>query len=94
MRRVIERPPEGAAWGGADMEHSLKARIARMERAIQRLPAPAVAGQSPVLLLASRLAGWGVERAPNESLAETPARAMGISIRELRAKLWLLAGGS
>jgi hypothetical protein len=34
----------------------------------------------------------GVERAPNESLAETPARAMGISIRDLRAKLWVLAG--
>jgi hypothetical protein len=29
---------------------------------------------------------------PNESLAETTARAMGISVRDLRAKLELLAG--
>ena len=76
------------------VNHRLKSRIARIERSIQRLPAPVVPGQSPVLLLASRLAGWGVERAPNESLAETTARAMGIGVRELRAKLELLAGGS
>jgi hypothetical protein len=36
----------------------------------------------------------GVERGPNESLAETTARAMGITVRELRATLELLAGGS
>jgi hypothetical protein len=34
----------------------------------------------------------GVERGPNESLAETTARAMAISVQELRAKLSLLAG--
>src|ERR1035437_6686163 len=82
MRRVIERPPEGAAWGGADMEHSLKARIARMERAIQRLPAPAVAGQSPVLLLASRLAA-------RESNAD-PTR---VWLRRLRGR-WGSASGT
>jgi hypothetical protein len=27
-------------------------------------------------------------------LAETTARAMGIGVRDLRAKLWLLAGSS
>jgi hypothetical protein len=31
----------------------------------------------------------GIERGPNESLAETTARAMGITVRELRAKLWV-----
>ena len=36
----------------------------------------------------------GIERRPSESLAETTARAMGIGVRELRAKLELLAGGS
>jgi hypothetical protein len=36
----------------------------------------------------------GVERGPNESLAETTARAMGIGVRDLRAKLWVLAGNS
>ena len=33
----------------------------------------------------------GIERGPDESLAETTARAMGISVRDLRAKLELLA---
>jgi hypothetical protein len=45
-----------------------------------------------VLLLASRLAAWGIERGANESLAETTARAMGISVRELRAEFWRRAG--
>ena len=49
-----------------------------------RLPAPAVPGRDPVLLLASRLAAMGIERGPTESLAETVARAMGIDGRDLR----------
>jgi hypothetical protein len=53
-----------------------------------------VADHSAALLFASVLAVWGVERGSNESLAETTARAMGISVRELRGRLWLLAGGS
>ena len=77
----------------AEMHTRLKSRIAWIEKAIPRLPAHRVA-DSAALLLASRLAAWGIERGPNESLAETTARAMGINIRELRAKLWLLAGGS
>jgi hypothetical protein len=36
----------------------------------------------------------GIERGPTESLAETIARAMGISVTNLRAKLWLMANGS
>jgi hypothetical protein len=47
-----------------------------------------------MLLLASRLASWGIERGPNESLAETTARAMGISVRELRAESQRRAGYS
>ena len=53
-----------------------------------------VPGPSPALLLASRLAAMGIERGPSESLADTTARAMGISFGELRAKLWVIAGGS
>jgi hypothetical protein len=34
------------------------------------------------------------ERGPNESLAETTARAMGISVREFRAELWRRAGNA
>ena len=76
------------------MHSRLKSRIDRVEKAIARVPKPAVVGESPALLLASRLAAWGIERGPNESLAETTARAMGISVRDLRAKLELLAGRS
>jgi hypothetical protein len=43
---------------------------------------------------ASRLAAMGIERGPTESLAETIAGAMGIGVKELRAKLRVLAGGS
>jgi len=53
-----------------------------------------VLDQSPALLLASRLAAMGIERGPTESLAETVTRAMGISMRDLPAKLWQLANRS
>ena len=76
------------------MQSTLKSRLARREKAVRSSPAPAVSGQSPALLLASRLAAMGIERGPSESLADTTARAMGISVGELRAKLWLLAGRS
>ena len=76
------------------MDSRLKSRIDRVEEAIARVPKPTVPGGSPALLFASWLAAWGVERGPNESLAETTARAMGITVRELRAKLWVLAGSA
>jgi hypothetical protein len=76
------------------MQSKLKSRLAILETTMRKLPPPTVPSQSPVLLLASRLAAMGIERGPSESLADTTARAMGIDARELRAKLWLLAGGS
>jgi hypothetical protein len=76
------------------MHSRLKSRIDRIEGAIARVLMPTVPGESPVLLLASRLAARGVERGPDESLAETTARAMGIGVRELRARLWVLAGNA
>jgi len=76
------------------MQSKLKSRLALLEKAMRKLPPPAVPGPSPALLLASRLAEMGIERGPSESLADTTARAMGISIVQLRAKLWLVAGGS
>jgi hypothetical protein len=76
------------------MQSKLKSRLALLEKAMRRVAPPAVPCESPALLLASRLAAMGVERGPNESLAETTARAMGITVRELRATLELLAGGS
>ena len=76
------------------MQSKLNSRLATLEKAIRKPQAPTVFGQPPALLLAARLAAMGVERAPNESLAETTARAMGITVRELRAKLWVLAGSA
>ena len=76
------------------MQSKLKSRLAILEKAMRRLPAPTVGDESPALLLASRLAAMGFERGPTESLAETTARAMGITVRELRAKLWVLAGSA
>jgi hypothetical protein len=76
------------------MHTRLKSRVARIEKAIPRLRAPKVADHSAALLIASQLAALGIERGSNESLAETTARAMGISLRELRAELWRCAGGS
>src|ERR1035438_1797048 len=81
------------AGGGADMHSRLKFRIDRVEKAIAKVLKPAVVGESPALLLASRLAAMGFERGPNESLAETTARAMGISPRELRAEFQRRAAG-
>jgi hypothetical protein len=76
------------------MQSKLKTRLALLEKAMRKLPPPAVTGPSPALLLASRLAALGIERGPTESLADTTARAMGISVGELRAKLWVIAGRS
>jgi hypothetical protein len=76
------------------MHSRLKFRIDRVEKAIARVLKPTVPGESPALLLASRLAAMGIERGPNESLAETTARAMGISVREFRAELWRRAGNA
>jgi hypothetical protein len=76
------------------MQSKLKSRLATLEKAMRKPPAPTVPGQSAVPLLASRLAAWGVERGPNESLAETTARAFGISPRELRAEFQRRAGGA
>jgi hypothetical protein len=76
------------------MQSKLKSRLALLEKAMRKPPAPTVFSQSPALLLAARLAAMGIERGPNESLAETTARAMGITVRELRAKLWVLAGSA
>ena len=76
------------------MQSKLKSRLVTLENAMRKLPPPAVPGPSPAVLLASRLAAMGIERGPTESLADTTARAMGISGGELRAKLWVIAGGS
>ena len=51
------------------------------------------AGPSAAEIIAERLARMGIVRGPNESLAETPARAMGIRVQEFRAELQRRAAG-
>jgi hypothetical protein len=73
------------------MHARLKSRIARIEKA---LPKPARERVEPAApLIAAWLAARGFLPGPNESLAETWARAMGISSRQLRAELHLRAAG-
>ena len=72
------------------MHSKLKSRIADLERAVRKLP-PELPGDSGASVIAARLARWGIVRAENESLAETTARALGMSTRELRAELELRA---
>lgn len=50
-------------------------------------------GPSGTDALAGTLARFGIVRGQNESLAETTARAMGLSSRELRAELQQRAAG-
>jgi len=51
------------------------------------------AGPSAAEVIGARLAALGIVRGPNESLAETTARAMGLSVREFRAELQRRAAG-
>jgi len=74
------------------MRAGIKTRLDRIERALPR-PRPA-AVQSAVPVLKQWLEAFGVIREANESLAETVARAMGISPAELRRHLVLRAAGS
>jgi hypothetical protein len=73
------------------MRATLKHRLDRIEKAI---PKPAAAARESVAPeIARRLAAMGIVRRNEESLAETTARAMGISPRELRRELTLRAYG-
>jgi hypothetical protein len=67
------------------MHASLKSRLARIEKALPKPAPPRI--ESPAPLIAARLPAMGVERLPMESLAETWARALGISCAQLRADL-------
>ena len=75
------------------MHSKLKSRVAELERA-GRKPTPVVPDESPTPMIAGWLAEWGIVRGENESLAETTARAMGITSRELRALLEFRAAGA
>ena len=73
------------------MRATLKHRLDRIERAMPKqatAPCP-----SPAAEIKQGLAAWEIVPGPSESLAETWARAMGISCSQLRAQLQLRAGG-
>lgn len=72
------------------MRATLKHRLDRIEKA---MPKPAPARQSMAPEIERRLAAVGIVRGPEETLAETMARAMGIGPQELRRRLILLAHG-
>ena len=67
----------------------MKPIIRRLQKLEQRLPPPAPALSGPPVheLIADGLARAGFARGENESLAETLARCLGITPRELRVRL-------
>ena len=67
----------------------LEARFGSMAEATHTAAVP-----SGAAVIAQNLASLGIVREPNESLAETTARAMGLSIPELRSELLQIAVGS
>jgi hypothetical protein len=73
----------------------MKTIIRRLQRLEQRLPTPtpAPSGPSAVERIGEWLARIGIVRGETESLAETTARALGITVSELRVYLQHGAAG-
>ena len=70
------------------MRQSLHKRLARLEQDIQARQASARPESSNhIEMIRGRLRAWGVEQQPEESLAMTLCRAMGIIGSELRHRL-------
>jgi hypothetical protein len=73
---------------GCSVKKNLYTRIEVLERASAAArPGQQIGGQSPVEKLRANLHAQGIEQGPKESLAETTARALGISCAELKAQL-------
>src|SRR5262245_49067366 len=68
------------------MRSRLEERLRKLEKAFPMNPVVEPC-RAPVAELAAKLAARGFVRGPNESLAETLARALGISCQELRSRL-------
>jgi hypothetical protein len=70
------------------MRTSLHKRLARLEQDVQARRASAKPESSDhIEMIRGWLRAWGVEQQPEESLAMTLCRAMGISGAELRHRL-------
>ena len=68
------------------MRSRLKERLRKLEMALA-INLAAESCPSPAAEIAARIAAWGFVPGPCESLAETLARAFGISCRELHSQL-------
>ena len=78
------------------MKAKLHARIGGLEqayRAVLQTRKPADQGPSAVETIRSYLEACGIEQEGNESLAEAYARALGITSRELHARMSECAAG-
>ncbi len=73
----------------------MKPILRRIQELERRLPPPAPAPSGPpfIEVIEAELARVGWVRGKNESLAETFARYLGITVRELRARLQRRAAG-
>jgi hypothetical protein len=74
------------------MRQSLHKRLARLEQDVQACRASAKPESSDhIELIRGWLRAWGVEQQPEERMAETLSRALGIHPVELRDRLRRLA---
>lgn len=79
---------------GSSQSGGMRQRIYKESEALERIEASALQaracrnGPSGVAVLREPLSGYGIEQLPGESLAETVARASGISASELKDLLW------
>jgi len=69
------------------MKSSLHKRLAKLEHDVQARRASVSPASNAIEIIRGWLRGRGVEQQPEESLAETFARALGISSVELRERL-------
>ena len=78
------------------MNHNLQKRLQNLEKinagALRIQAEQATSGPSGPEIIREYLRAHGIEQQPHESLAETTARAMGISSQELDRQLRLRAG--
>jgi hypothetical protein len=78
------------------VKHTLQRRLHNLEKinavALRTQAEQATSGPSGPEIIREYLRAHGIEQQPYESLAETTARAMGISSQELDRQLRLRAG--
>jgi len=76
------------------VKHSIQKRLQSLEKinAFALKPRTAPSGPSVAEIIRERLRTLGIEQGPKESLAETTARAVGMSCSELHDWLRVRAG--